>query len=38
MKIMVESHDEDVISILKRDGIRFVEKFNFIRQDLKAMC
>ena len=38
MKIVVESHDEEVVSILKLDGIRFVEMFHFFRQDLEAVC
>lgn len=38
MEIVVESHDEEVVSILKHDSIRFSEMFHFFRQDLEAVC
>ena len=38
MKIVVESHDEEVVSILKHDSIRFVKMFHFSWQDLEAVC
>ena len=38
VKVVEESHDEEIVSILQHHGIRFVEMSHLFRQDLKAVC
>ena len=37
MKIVVESHDKEVVSILKDNSIRFIKMFRLFREDLETV-
>ena len=38
MEIVVESHYEEVVSILKYNSIRFIKMSRFLREDLETVC
>lgn len=38
MEIVVESHDEEAVSVLECNGVRFVKVLRFFREDPEAVC
>jgi len=38
VEVVVESHDEEVVSVLECNGVRFVKVLRFFREDLQTVC